>query len=263
MNILEEIISYKKEHVAGRKQIISLAQIEQMAGAADPVRPFSRAIRGHGTRMHPALIAEIKKASPSKGLICKDFDPVRIAQIYELAGACCISVLTDNPFFKGMDEDLKQVRAAVKLPVLRKDFIIDPYQVYESRAMGADCLLLIMAALSDSQAMELHQLAQHIGIDVLVEVHDVLELERAMELAPTMIGVNNRNLKTLKVDLQTSRDLAMLIPSDIVKVAESGIKTHEDIKMLQAAGFVAYLVGESLVSQEDIVGAIGNLLGTN
>ncbi len=263
MKILEEILLKKLAHVENCKLTVAPDQIISMAEAAEPSRPFIRAIKSHGSKMHPALIAEVKKASPSKGVIRQEFDPVSIAKIYELAGACCISVLTDAPYFQGSDEDLKAVRGCVGLPVLRKDFIIDPYQVYESRAIGADCILLIMAAVTDEQASEIYETAEHIGIDVLVEVHNINELERAMKLSPGMIGVNNRNLSTLEVDLQTSRDLAMLIPSEIVKVAESGIKTHADIEILQSAGFVAYLVGESLMSREDIGDAVKELLGTN
>ncbi len=263
MSILDEILAKKRELVASRKISVPMEQVVAKAEAADPVRPFIRAIQGHGTKMHPALIAEIKKASPSKGLIRSDFDPAAIARIYEDAGACCLSVLTDNPYFKGKDEDLAQARAASTLPVLRKDFIIDPYQVYESRTLGADCMLLIMAAVNDDQAEEIFETAAHIGIDVLVEVHNIAELERAMKLGPTMIGVNNRDLETMKVDLQTSRDLAMLIPGDVVKVAESGIKSHDDIQTLQTAGFVAYLVGGALMSRDNIASAVKELLGTN
>jgi indole-3-glycerol phosphate synthase len=263
MNILEEICIKKREHVDNCKLSVSIEQIKEIAEAAEPVRPFARSITGHSTKMHPALIAEVKKASPSKGIIRKDFDPVRIAQIYELAGACCLSVLTDTPYFQGCDDDLRMARSATGLPVLRKDFIIDPYQVYESRAIGADCILLIMAALDNSLAKDLYGLADHLGMDVLVEVHNMEELERAIKLSPEMIGVNNRNLETFEVELEASKELAMLIPEDIIKVAESGIKAHSDIEFLQSAGFVAYLVGEALMKQEDITGAVKKLLGTN
>ncbi len=208
----------------------------------------------------PALIAEVKKASPSKGVIREDFNAAEIAKAYENAGASCISVLTDKPFFQGSYEDLKNVRQSVSLPVLRKDFMLDEYQIYESRALGADCILLIMAALEDAQAKHLYELATELRMDVLVEVHDKEELQRTLKLNPEMIGVNSRNLKTLEVDIQTAHDLAALIPDHILKVAESGIGSNQDIKALQNSGYSAFLVGESLMREEDIEAATRNIL---
>lgn len=207
-----------------------------------------------------ALIAEVKKASPSKGIIREDFDPVSIARIYEAGGAACLSVLTDEPYFQGHDDYFTAIRAAVSLPMLRKDFMIDSYQIYESRVLGADCILLIMACLSDAQASEFYDLATSLGMDVLVEVHNEEELARALALKPMMVGVNNRNLKTLEVDLQTGLDLADMIPNDILKVAESGIHQNDDIKCFQQAGYAAFLVGESLIREHDIRKAVQELL---
>jgi len=213
--------------------------------------------RQHGA----ALIAEVKKASPSKGIIRADFDPVNIAVSYENAGANCISVLTDEPYFQGHDDYLKAVKNSVTIPVLRKDFMIDPYQIYESRVLGADCILLIMAALSDDLACELYETALSLNLDVLVEVHDLEELERAAKLNPMMIGVNNRNLKTLQVDINTSFDLLINIPDNCMKISESGIATHDDLMRLHKSGYKGFLVGESLMRENDIEAALKNLIG--
>jgi len=233
-----------------------IALLQDQIAKAEKPRGFINALRKHSA---PAIIAEIKKASPSQGVIRKDFDPAAIAETYEANGAACISVLTDEPHFQGRDEYLAEVKAAAKLPVLRKDFMIDAYQIYESRALGADCVLLIMAALSDEQALEFQDTAIRLGMDVLVEIHDEPELRRALNLAPAMIGINNRDLKTLKVDIQTSHQLGKLIPANILKVAESGISTAENILSLQAVGFGAFLIGESMMRQDDIGAALRKL----
>ena len=226
------------------------------ARAAAKPRGFINALKNHPA---PAIIAEIKKASPSRGLIREDFDPAEIARIYESNGAACLSVLTDEPYFQGRDEYLQQAGAASKLPLLRKDFMIDPYQIHESRALGADCILLIMAALSDHQASELYEIARTFGMDVLVEVHDEPELRRALDMNAAMIGINNRNLKTLAVDINTSHQLGMLIPAGTLKVAESGISDPETIRLLRSEGFNAFLVGESLMREKDIGAALEKL----
>lgn len=224
-------------------------------------RGFIQSIKNKQAAGEPALIAEVKKASPSKGIIRQDFDPRRIAKIYESSGAACISVLTDQPYFKGSDEDFEAARSVTKLPVIRKDFMLTPYQIVESRALGADCILIIMAALDDKTAKTLYTLANEFGMDVLVEVHDRTELDRALELMPKMIGINARDLKTLKVDLDTAYSLLEQIPDDIISVAESGIHTHEELHSLFQAGYDAFLVGESLMRENDIGGAVKKLLG--
>lgn len=256
-NILHEICTKKKEHVARKKVQRSLDDLRYMVDDT----PLASGFLGAMKRVHgPALIAEVKKASPSKGVIREDFNPVEIAQIYKAGGAACISVLTDEPYFQGHDEYLVQVKKAVDIPVLRKDFMVDPYQIYESRYLGADCILLIMAALRDGEAWEMYDLARDLGMDVLVEVHDLEELERAKRFNPMMIGVNNRNLKTLDVDVQTSRDLLMYMPDDTYKISESGISDPEVIQNLNAAGYSGFLVGESLTRQDDIAAAVAHLL---
>ena len=236
-----------------------LEAIRAKARQAPKVRGFGRALMD-GAAEGLALIAEIKKASPSGGLIRADFDPASIARAYHAAGATCLSVLTDGPHFQGSADDLRAARAAVDLPVLRKDFILDVWQVYESRAMGADCILLILAALSDDQARELEQVADSLGMDVLVEVHEPAELERAMGLQSRLIGVNNRNLKTLKTDINTSLELARLLPPDRFLIGESGLRTHADLQRLAEAGVRCFLVGESLLRQPDVEAAARALL---
>ncbi|GJL84837.1 MAG: indole-3-glycerol phosphate synthase [Micavibrio sp.] len=257
MNKLDEICARKKEHVRSKKAETSVDGLRYTIGDLPPPRGFIGTIIERGA---PALIAEVKKASPSKGIIRENFDPVEIAKSYERAGAACVSVLTDEPYFQGQDSYLVQIKDAIALPVLRKDFMIDPYQIYESRALGADCVLLIMAALDDSLAQELYDLASELGMDVLVEIHDEPELQRALKLNPEMIGVNSRNLKTLEVDIQTAHDLAPPIPDTTLKIAESGIGSNQDIKALQNSGYSAFLVGESLMRQDDIEAATRNLI---
>ena len=257
MSVLDKICADKKIHVERQKSLKSIADLEAIAQEQTPPRGFIQALQ----KTSPALIAEIKKASPSKGIIRADFNPVTIAKTYEKAGASCLSVLTDSPYFQGSDDYFLAVRKAVPLPLLRKDFMIDPYQIIESRALGADCVLLIMACLSDAQAQELYALTESLGMDALFEVHDAEECDRALALSPKMIGVNNRNLKTLEVNLQTGLDLAKNIPDTILKVAESGLSTYNDIEAFQRHGYAAFLVGESLMRQDNIEQAVLILMG--
>lgn len=260
MDKLTEICQKKAEHVAAKKSATSLDDLRlKIADAPKPRGFLCRLMQKDG----PALIAEVKKASPSKGIIRADFDPVAIARIYEENGAACLSVLTDEPYFQGHDDYFIAVKNAVSLPVLRKDFMIDPYQIYESRALGADCILIIMAALDDDMVKRLYHTALDLQMDVLIEVHNLEELERAVKIDPMMIGVNNRNLKTLKVDLQTSFDLLPQIPETCLKIAESGIETNRHITDFSKAGYKAFLVGESLMRQEDIGLAVRTLLEKN
>jgi indole-3-glycerol phosphate synthase len=262
MNTLTLICADKMEHIRTNMRVNPVDKIERLARNNNPPRGFRNAILNRVDAAQPALIGEIKKASPSGGLIRPDFDPATLAQTYETAGAACLSVLTDTPYFQGKDEDLIAARDACALPVLRKDFMLDPYQIVESRALGADCILLIMAALSDTQAKELYDTAREYGMDVLVEVHDEPELDRALTLNADMIGINSRNLKTLEVNLGTALTLANRLPSTVTRIAESGIKTNADLKRLQSAGFQAFLVGESLMRHPDLTTAVRNLLGT-
>jgi indole-3-glycerol phosphate synthase len=249
--------------VARRRAATSLEALRgQLGRKPPPTRGFGAALKHAVAEGGYGLIAEIKKASPSAGLIRPDFDPAAIAREYQAAGATCLSVLTDGPHFQGSAEDLVAARAAVPMPVLRKDFMLDPWQVMEARVMGADCILLIMAALTDSLAREMEELARALDMDVLAEVHDRRELDRALGLQTQLIGINNRNLKTLKTDLETTSELAPLVPSDRFLVAESGIKTHDDVKRLSDAGARCFLVGESLLREADVGAATRALLGT-
>lgn len=261
-NILEKICKTTRSNVAERKSRTSLQNLIEQIKTAPPPRGFLSALRAKADQKKPALIAEVKKASPSKGLIRSDFDPADIARSYERAGAACVSVLTDTPYFQGTDDDLKAARNAVSIPVLRKDFMVDPWQIYESRALGADCILIIMAALDDAQAQAFCAIAGDLGMDALIEVHNEPELTRALKLDASIIGINNRNLKTLEVDIQTSYDLFPHMPQDVIKVAESGIDGAQALGALHAFGFDAFLVGESLTRQSDVEAATRALIGT-
>ncbi len=258
---LQEICERKREHVAARKALMPQARLEELAKKQPPVRGFEKALRAKVAAGAVALIAEIKKASPSKGLIRADFVPSELAKAYEAGGATCLSVLTDEPYFEGRDEYLAAARNACQLPVLRKDFMLDAYQIAESRALGADSVLLIMAALSDEQAAELEAAAHALSMDVLVEVHDEEELVRAKtHLRSQLIGVNNRSLKTMKVDLANSEHLAPLIAPSALRVCESGIASHGDIVRMKPFGFSVFLVGESLMRKQDVAAATQSLL---
>ncbi|BBK42887.1 indole-3-glycerol phosphate synthase [Allostella vacuolata] len=259
-DVLARINAEKRQHVARCRLERPPAAVEAAARAQAPTRGFAGRLRAVADSGRPALIAEIKKASPSKGLIRPDFDPPALARAYREGGATCLSVLTDTPYFQGRDEDLVAARAAVDLPVLRKDFMIDPYQVAEARALGADCVLLILAALEDALAGELADAARAWGMDVLIEVHDRPELERALRLPFGMIGINNRNLKTLVVDIKTTEELAPLVPRDRFLVAESGLFSPADLARMAAVGARAYLIGESLMRQADVTAATRALL---
>ncbi|WP_298912615.1 indole-3-glycerol phosphate synthase TrpC [uncultured Roseobacter sp.] len=257
--ILDKIKSYKLEEVAADKAARPLADIEADAHEAPPVRPFADALH-HATLDGYGLIAEIKKASPSKGLIRDDFDPATLAQAYEAGGATCLSVLTDTPSFQGAKQFLVEARAACDLPVLRKDFMYDPYQVAEARALGADCILIIMASVSDAQARELEDAASQWGMDALLEVHDAAELERASRLESRLMGINNRNLKTFETTLDTTRTLSRDVPEDKLIVSESGLSTPEDLADMARYGARIFLIGESLMRQEDVQSATRRLL---
>jgi indole-3-glycerol phosphate synthase len=259
-DVLAEICAAKRDHVARAKAVLPEAALRDRLDGASPLRPFAAALENRLAQGHYGLIAEIKKASPSRGLIRADFDPPSLAQAYEAGGATCLSVLTDAPYFQGNDQDLLAARAACSLPVLRKDFILDPYQILESRALGADCILLIMAALDDGTARELAVAAADLGLDVLVEVHDRAELDRALRLDTRLIGINNRDLKTLKVDLRTAESLAPLVPPGRVIVGESGLNGPSDLDRLAAAGARCFLVGESLMRAGDVAAATRRLL---
>ncbi|MGE6995702.1 indole-3-glycerol phosphate synthase TrpC [Stutzerimonas zhaodongensis] len=248
--VLEKIIRRKREEVTERRGRVGLAELETMAAAADPVRGFARRLQEQARNKQPAVIAEIKKASPSKGVLREDFVPADIARSYEAGGATCLSVLTDIDFFQGADDYLKQARAACKLPVIRKDFMVDPYQIIEARALGADCILLIVAALEDGQMAELADVAKAQNLDVLVEVHDGAELERALRLDTPLVGINNRNLHTFELSLETTLDLLPRIPRDRLAVTESGILHRADVELMEINQVYAFLVGEAFMRAE-------------
>ncbi|MGX2041166.1 indole-3-glycerol phosphate synthase TrpC [Methylocaldum sp. MU1018] len=250
-DILQKILARKAEEITERRSHAPLEELRRRAQAADAPRGFVRALRSKIETGTAAVIAEIKKASPSKGVMRPDFRPADIARSYAAHGAACLSVLTDRDFFQGSEEYLKEARRVCPLPVLRKDFMIDPYQVYEARAIGADCILLIAAALSDETMRELSDIAVDLGMDVLVEVHDAAELERALRLDLPLVGINNRNLRTFETRLDTTLDLLERIPRDYLVVTESGIHTPEDVSLMRRHGVHAFLVGEAFMTAED------------
>ena len=258
-DILKKILARKVEEIRDRSARVALAELSSRAHDAPPTRAFAAALEGKIEDGLPGVIAEIKKASPSKGVMRPDFDPAAIARSYAANGAACLSVLTDADFFQGSEAFLAAARGACELPVLRKDFTIDPYQVYEARAIGADCILLIVAAVGDAALVELALLAAELGLDVLVEVHDEEELERALAIPAPLIGVNNRDLRTFETTIETTLRLAPSIPYDRLLVTESGIRTHDDVARLRAEGIEAFLVGETFMRADDPGAALAKL----
>ena len=259
-DVLARICVDTRDEVKRRRALVSIDALRSRIASQRPPRGFGRCLMETTARGEFGLVAEIKKASPSSGLIREDFDPATLARGYREGGATCLSVLTDEPHFQGSDDDLVAARQATDIPVLRKDFILEPWQVYESRAIGADCILLIMAALTDERARDLESLARALDMDVLAEVHDQRELDRALGLQTPLIGINNRDLKTLKTDLAVSETLAPYVPPERFLLAESGIRDHSDLTRLVAIGIHCFLVGESLMRQADVVAATRRLL---
>ena len=257
--ILDVILARKQEEVAERREHVSLFELKTRAASMPPLRGFADAVEAKVASGQAAVIAEVKKASPSKGVIRADFDPAAIARRYEAGGAACLSVLTDVDFFQGSDEFLRQARAACRLPVLRKDFIVDAWQLYEARVLGADCVLLIAAALDDARLSEFAFIAGELGMDVLVEVHDLDELERALPVPARLLGINNRNLKTFEVSLQATLDLRPMVPADRILVTESGILARADVARMRDAGVHAFLVGEAFMREPDPGAALRDL----
>lgn len=260
-DILNTILARKHEEIAQRSQIRSLESVRARAEGQPPTRGFVDALKRKHAAGEAAVIAEVKKASPSKGLIRKDFDPAAIARSYEAGGAACLSILTDVDFFQGSNRYLGEARSACTLPALRKDFIVDPYQIYEARMIGADCILLIVAALEDGLMIEMANLAHELGMDVLMEVHDIDELERALQTDCELVGVNNRNLRTFDVSLDTSIELKAAIPPDRITVTESGIATRADVARMRGAGIETFLIGESFMREADPGAALKRMFG--
>ncbi len=260
-DILKKIIARKIEEIRERCEQINLRDLSKRAELADPVRGFEAGLRAKVDQGRPAVIAEIKKASPSKGVLRENFNPQEIARSYQAGGAACLSVLTDRDFFQGSEAYLQQARAACTLPVIRKDFIVDAYQVYEARSISADCILLIVSALGDASLAELFGLANHLEMDVLVEVHDREQLERALELGAGLIGINNRNLRTFEVNLGTTLDMLAMVPNEVLLVTESGILVPSEVALMRESGVNAFLVGEAFMRADDPGAELAALFG--